>query len=115
MSKQMIENSERGITLNKTLAWTILVAVLSGGFWIGVQITSAKTGISTLTERQSEDRGAIQSNRSSINDLRSSSARIDQRLRGIENSLSKTEANVSEILRYLREPQFRKLNEETVE
>jgi len=108
MSRQVIENSERGITINKTLAWTMLTSLLLGGFWIGVQVTAASSGIQGLTERQSEDRGAIEVNRSAINNLRSSSARIDQRLSGIESSLQKTEVNVSEILRYLRGPQLRK-------
>jgi hypothetical protein len=34
----MIENSERGITLAKPLAWTILTALIVGGVWIGAQI-----------------------------------------------------------------------------
>ena len=103
---QMIENSERGITLNKSLAWTILVAVLSGGIWIGVQITAAKEGITTLSNRQDEDRQSIRDNSSAINVLRSSNARIDERLIGIESTAQRTETSVSEILRYLRGSQF---------
>jgi len=38
----MIENSERGITLAKPLAWTILVALIIGGIWIGAQVRSLK-------------------------------------------------------------------------
>lgn len=41
----MIENGDRGITLAKPLAWTILVAMLLGGIWVGSQI-------GTLTEVQ---------------------------------------------------------------
>lgn len=36
----MIENSERGITLAKPLAWTILTALIIGGIWIGAQVRS---------------------------------------------------------------------------
>lgn len=100
---QMIENSDRGITLNKSLAWTILTAVLAGGIWVGVQVTSAREGIEILSQRQTEDRTDIKSNAQAISDLRSSSARVDQRLTAIEQSAHRTEATVAEILRYLRE------------
>ena len=103
---QMIENSERGITLTKSLAWTILAAALTGGIWIGIQITAAQEGIATLSSRQNEDRLAIMQNAEAINVLRSSNARIDERLTGIENSATRTEASVSEILRYLRGDAF---------
>ncbi len=100
----MIENSERGITLNKSLAWTILTGVLAGGIWIGVQVTGAKEGIIALESRQTEDRADIRSNTSAINTLRQSNARIDQRLTNIEGAASRTEQSVGEILRYLRAP-----------
>lgn len=101
----MIENSDRGITLNKGLAWTIFSAVLVGGIWIGVQVTTAKNGINILTERQSEDREAIQMNTRAINDLRRGEARMDQRLTNIERGIEQTRRDVSEILRYLRTDQ----------
>jgi len=115
MSHQMIENSDRGLTINKGLAWTILSSFLIGGMWVGIQVNSSSTGLQGLSERQYEDRAAIRENSASINDLLSSNARIDQRLGGIENSLNKTETNISEILRYLRGPQFRDQNGEAIE
>jgi hypothetical protein len=36
----MIENSDRGITVNKALAWTIVTGVLAGGFYMGSQLAS---------------------------------------------------------------------------
>lgn len=36
----IIESSERGITLSKPLAWTMLVALIGGGIWVGSQIGS---------------------------------------------------------------------------
>lgn len=103
MNAPMIENSERGITLNKSLAWTILASVVAGGVWIGTQVTDAKNGVETLAARQSEDRNAIVSNRDAIGRLQSSNARIDQRLVSIEQSTQRTENSVEEVLRYLRE------------
>lgn len=99
----MIENSERGITLNKTLAWTILVSVLGGGLWIGTQVTDAKNGVENLGERQTEDRRAIDANTRSISDLRSSNARIDQRLLNIESSSERTENKLDQLIQYIRE------------
>lgn len=104
MNKPMIENSDRGITLNKSLAWTIATALLAGGIWVGVQVTSAKQGISTLADRQAEDRAEIRANSQQIVNMRSQNARVDQRLTGIEQSAARTEANVQEILRFLRGP-----------
>ncbi len=99
----MIEQSERGITLNKTLAWTILVALIGGGIWIGKTVSEAQTGVENLGQRQVEDRADIANNRDAIANLRSSNARIDQRLLNIESGVERTEQSISEILRYLRE------------
>lgn len=100
---QMIENSDRGVTLNKSLAWTILTAVLAGGIWVGVQVTSAREGIEVLTQRQTEDRADIRANAAEISALRSTNARVDQRLTAIEQSARRTEETMQEILRFLRE------------
>lgn len=99
----MIENSERGITLNKSLAWSILVAVVAGGIWIGTVVTDAKKGIENLGQRQVEDRADISANRDAISRLWSSNARIDQRLLNIESGVERTEKSISEILKYLRD------------
>lgn len=103
MNKPMIENSDRGITLNKSLAWTVLVGVLSGGVWVGIQVNSARQGVDALTTRQQEDRLDIRKNTSDITAIRSNNARLDQRLTGIEQSARRTEETVAEILRYLRD------------
>ena len=105
MNKPMIENSDRGITLNKSLAWTMATALVAGGIWVGVQITSTKEGIQVLSQRQAEDRLEIRHNAAQINTMRSQSARLDQKITNIEQSAARTEANVSEILRYLRNPE----------
>jgi glucose-6-phosphate-specific signal transduction histidine kinase len=102
MNKQMIENSDRGITLNKSLAWTILAALVGGGFWMGVQMTETREGVRSLEARQAEDRAAIRANAVEINALARSNARIDQRLLTIEQSARRTEESVQEVLRYLR-------------
>lgn len=103
MNAPMIENSERGITLNKSLAWTMLVAVLAGGVWIGTQVTEAKKGVETLTERQSEDRNSIVENRAAIVLLRENTGRIDERLTNIEKSTDDINTSIKELIGYLRD------------
>lgn len=102
MGTRMIENSDRGITINKSLAWSMLVAVVGGGIWLGSVVTEAKNGVQNLSDRQSEDRGSIVANRDAIGRLQSSNARIDQRLLSIEQSTQRAENSLQEVLRYLR-------------
>ena len=101
MNLPMIENSDRGITLNKSLAWAILTGVMAGGIWVGIQVNSARDGIDNLTERQAEDRRDIRSNTEAIVSLRTGNARIEQRLTNIERMAQRTESSVSEVLRRL--------------
>jgi hypothetical protein len=103
MNKPMIENTDRGITLNKSLAWTVLVTLVGGGFWVGVQVTDLASGLSILENRQGEDRAAIRDNAAAVNGLRQSNARIDERLISIERSSQRTEESVNEVLRFLRQ------------
>lgn len=82
----MIENSERGITLAKPLAWTILTALIVGGFWIGLQVQSleevavrqgrAEARLTALELRQS----------ASERDTAVVSTRIDAILRVVERT-----------------------------
>jgi len=109
MNKPMIENSDRGITLNKSLAWTIGSALLVGGIWIGVELTTLAGKIDKLTElyngvvtRQTEDREGIRQNARDIVTMQTQNARIEQRLTGIEATTNRTDANVENIYRWLQ-------------
>lgn len=55
----MIENSDRGLTIAKPLAWSILVALVGGGIWVGSQI-----GVLAEVQRQ------VDANRGQIAELR---------------------------------------------
>jgi hypothetical protein len=104
MKRPHIEQSDRGITLNKSLAWTMMAGLLGAGIWLGTNLTMTQGAVETLKTRQAEDRLIVRENSRAINDLRSSNARIDERLVNIERSSRSTERQVSEILRYLRNP-----------
>lgn len=108
MSK-FIENSDRGITLNKSLAWTVAVGLLTGGGWVGIQVTTATNGMQTLAARQVEDRAEIRANSQRISEIRSQSDRADERLQSIDRRLQaldprllRIEQAMNEISRYLR-------------
>jgi len=99
----MISRSDDGITIRAPLAWTIVVAVMSGGVWVGGNLSEMREGINVLRSRQSEDREAIQRNSEAIGRLSASDARIEQRLSGVDRRLGELQAGQQEILRYLRE------------
>jgi len=103
MNRPHIEQNDRGITLNKSLAWTMLVGLLGAGVWLGANMTETQESVSSLAARQSEDRQEIRQNARAINSLRNSNARIDERLINIERSVRNTEDQLGEILRYLRD------------
>lgn len=93
--RPMIENSDRGITLNKSLAWTMATGLLLAGLWLGVQMTELKSAVEDLGTRQAEDRLEIRANAAMITEIRRTEVRLDQRLINIEE-------NVNEVLRYVR-------------
>lgn len=41
--RRMIENSDRGITINKQLAWTIGVGLICAGLYVGLTIATLST------------------------------------------------------------------------
>lgn len=98
----MIENSDRGITINKSLAWTMVAGLLGAGLWLGAQMAEVKTSLDVLAERQMEDRNAINENERRLNEIRRNEARVDQRLITIERAVTSTDANVQEVLRFIR-------------
>jgi len=120
MTKPMIENSDRGITLNKSLAWTIGASLVAGGLWIGVQVATLGGDIQTMntqhTEttarlqdrydnlaiRQTEDRADIRAQSLQINTMQTQNARIEQRLTNIDDSSRRTSDSISELRREIR-------------
>lgn len=73
----MIENSDRGITLNKGLAWTLLVGLLSGGYWVGTTISDMS--------------GSLRSTGAVLERLSLEGGDRERRIRTLENSLSRSD------------------------
>jgi hypothetical protein len=57
---QMIENSDRGITVNKGVAWTIVTGLVAGGIWLGAELAGTKAALvnlnAMLVDQQREGR-----------------------------------------------------------
>lgn len=52
-------DADQGIAVNKSLAWTILVAILGGGFWIGSVVSDTNGQITAQDRSQSALRAEI--------------------------------------------------------
>jgi len=65
-------------------------------------MAEVKTSLDNLAERQLEDRRAIADNERRLNEVRRNEARVDQRLISIERAVTSTDANVQEVLRFIR-------------
>lgn len=91
--RPIIENSDRGITLNKSLAWTIfsslVVLVWWGGATLsGVQKTLLALETAQMTDRM-ETRAALAEGRA---ESRTANAQVEQRVRTLENTQSRVDA-----------------------
>ena len=87
----MIENSDRGITRNKALAWTMLVGLLSGGVWVGSTLAELSGAISGLRDSQSTYRAATEDR----------IGRFDDRLRSVESGRAGDSAELAGLRRDL--------------
>lgn len=96
--KQMIENSDRGITVSKTLGWAILVSIVSMVWWGGSTISELSTSqeqISTELVRM-EQRTDDRIDRNSTN-----TAQLEGRVRSLENLANRLTANIEDLRRTL--------------
>ncbi|MFP3383219.1 MULTISPECIES: hypothetical protein [Tritonibacter] len=92
----MIENSDRGITLNKSLAWTVACGLVGAGLWVGLQVATLRGETESLAQtinglrvdltaseaRQTALTGRVRANETSL-------ARQDERLSLILSTLNK--------------------------
>ena len=90
----VIEHSDRGITLNKGLAWTVGTGLIGAGVYVGLTIASLTV--------------ALDNQNSQISEARSSRAHIELRVRTLENSAAGSEVqfrNLSNALEEVKEAQ----------
>lgn len=110
--RRVIENSDRGITLNKQLAWTMLVALISMVWWGATTINNLQRSIEVLTTALQENRVLITAEQVSVNiveervrNLEMGAGRLDARLEALSQSLDEVKASQRETNALLRELQ----------
>lgn len=78
----MIDSTNRGITINKALAWTMLVTVAGLIWWGGGTLASLQGAADRLTT-------ALMETREMIVVERASAAQLEARVRALENSATR--------------------------
>lgn len=78
----MIDSTDRGITINKALAWTMLVTVAGLIWWGGGTLASLQGAADRLTT-------ALMETREMIVVERASTAQLEARVRALENSATR--------------------------
>ena len=110
MTKTMIETSDRGITINKALAWTMLVSVAGLIWWGGGTLASLQGAADRLTLALTETREMIVVERASsaqlearVRALETSAARQDTRFDALSVSINELKSQARETNTLLRE------------
>ena len=92
----MIENSDRGVTLNKPLAWTMFVAVVTLVWYGGTTVTMLQASSDALLQSVLETRAMIAAERES-------SLQLESRIRVLESSASRQDARFDAFSQSLEE------------
>lgn len=96
MTRPMIENSDRGITLNKSLAWTMLSALAVLVWYGGSTIARLQSATETLTM-------ALNRTEATISTDRAQAASIEARVRVLETTTSRQDVKFDMLSRSLDE------------
>ena len=113
MNARHIEANERGITLSKSLAWTLIVGLVTGGFWMGSSLTSLQTTVNHLTDKvllvqadrvesRTQTRNELQNLQARMNAMEIQSVRSIEALSALTKSLARIEQTLSDIDHRLR-------------
>jgi septal ring factor EnvC (AmiA/AmiB activator) len=90
-----IERSDEGFTINKTLAWTILVAIIGGSIWVGRTVSEVR---GEIAQRRQE----IAQIREDKAELAASLAALEARVRPLENAAPAINARLDYIAEAIR-------------
>jgi len=89
VSRHIIENSDRGITLNKSLAWTIGCGLIGAGLYAGLNMATLTTRLDDVSSRSAmatQDR-----------------SQLEVRVRLLENAQSQSTARFESLFQSLQE------------
>jgi hypothetical protein len=82
-----IENSDRGITINKSLAWTMATGLLGMGLYTGLQIATIATQLGGIVEQ--------------VEVAATARGQLETRLRMLEQSKARDDERFSSILAFM--------------
>ena len=99
----MIENSDRGITLAKPLAWTMLVSVIGAVWYGGSTVSSLSYSTNSMVQAVSVQQAAISQVEVRVRALENNASRQDARFDGLKQSLDEVKAAQLETNVLLRE------------
>ena len=101
--KPMIENSDRGITLAKPLAWTILVSVIGAVWYGGFTVASLSSSTNSMVHAVSAQQAAITQVEVRVRALENNASRQAARSDGLKQSLDEVQEAQRETNTLLRE------------
>ena len=87
----MIENSDRGITLNKNLAYTVAVGLVGAGLWVGMEVATLRGVTTNLAQ-------TIDGLRVDLNASEAQQNALSSRVRANETGLARQDERLSLIL-----------------
>lgn len=112
MAKPMIENSDRGITIAKGLAWTIVATFVTLAFYTGNNLSDFKNAtenlgeaIKGMQEEMASTREAAKELSTRVRFLENSYTRQDEKFLAIQSSiirLEKGQQDTNDLLRSLK-------------
>ena len=95
--KPMIENSDRGITLNKQLAWTVGGGLIGAGLYVGLTIATLSTQVAQSRDAWAEATLARQQLETRVRAVEINQAGQTSDLRAIQVGISEIKAAISKI------------------
>ena len=98
MNPHVIEDDERGLTITKGLAWTIVTGLVAGGLYVGVTLGAITTSIEALQQERVEFRDQV---RDEIAKQSSQVTLMATRVGILERSEAADKARLNEIGRVL--------------
>lgn len=101
--RPMIENSDRGITLAKPLAWTMLVSVIGAVWYGGSTVASLSHSTQSLVTSMATYQSAMSQVETRVRALENNASRQDARFDGLKQSLDEVKQAQRETNTLLRE------------
>lgn len=103
MGKRMIERDERGITLNKTLAWGMVCGLIGAGIYVGQNIATLSTRIESLSEQSDNAEISRVAHDVRIRSLEAAQARSGAEYEAVQTSLEEIKRDQRENNTLLRQ------------